>query len=60
MSDNNHMNMEQAFIQLTNMFPALCMTLFEYYTELVKSGFNEQQALQIVSNFLPKFINGGN
>lgn len=44
--------LEKAFLRLTESLPSLAQTQKDYYDELIKSGFEERQAVCLTIEFM--------
>lgn len=55
----NNWELEQAFLQLIEAFPAIAQAQMEYYKELKKSGFKNEQAMFLVSELLSNILSSG-
>lgn len=55
----NNWEIEQAFLQMIETFPAMAQAQWEYYRELKKSGFDDEQAMFLVSELLANIMGMG-
>lgn len=55
----NNWELEQAFLRLIEAFPAISQAQREYYKELRKSGFEDEQAMYLVGELLGNIFSSG-
>lgn len=55
----NNWEMEQAFIQMIEMFPGLVSAQRAYYEELIKAGFKEDEVIYLVGELLANIMGLG-